>query len=841
MIKTIMIGLVLLTACVCSAQQPVGYSSLDKGNPIVFNGKYIVYKGDTIQLGPKSFFIDGRLSEEQASKYPFVYNSVQKAAEHLTDGSEGTPMVLNIAPYVYWIDDPDDPAIRMPKNGLAPYALVIKCEWLRFYGLSDHAENVVLACNRGQTIGSQGNFTMFNISGQGTSSENITFGNYCNIDLVFPLKPDLNRVKRASAIVQAQLIFCNGDKIVARNTRFVSRLNLMPFMGGKRVLFDRCHFESTDDALCGTGVYLNCTLEFYGSKPFYATNGTGAVFLNCDMKSFTHGRQYFTKANGQLAIIDSRLTTEAGAYLGWRDVPPLEMRNYQYNVSQNGSNVMISKNDPQTTVDLTAKYLLDAYRFLYKGKVIYNTYNLLAGNDQWDPMGIKEIVREVEKAGGRKYSMIPTQLIVSPTRVSIETLKNDVLLTAKVNRFGNCSQLGEVIKWNIAPEFKPFVKLVVNEDGTSCKVIPGNNSDETKQVVVTANTPSGLEAASVVSVAPSMLEAPGFLTLPKISKSNDGKCRVNYKLDMKYPDLSLVTWYRCSDASGSNPVEVAVSRMNKPLLEYELSGGDIGFFLKVSVAPKHIRCLPGEAKSFVMNNSVTPKDVKASDKKLSTDFKNFSTKNQLEVKPGFWTLEPVEPFETRGSQLVSRDQDAWYYGEGSDGAANAMGLMQSQNARMLYTPVGIDFRDMRLEMTVAPFKTEGQGFSVANRYMDLFIKFDTKTRSGYALRLIRTTKYHDAIDFLFLKYEEGNVIEISKPVSTTCYRPDCHIVVEVKGSKLMAHADTKTEYFKVPGRPEVATEVNIEQEIEPGNFGGFGIQYAGGAASMIKSLKVEWK
>ncbi|MEZ4892837.1 MAG: hypothetical protein R2778_07445 [Saprospiraceae bacterium] len=75
----------------------------------------------------------------------------------------------------------------------------------------------MLACNRGQTIGAQGNFTMFRFYGDGTSSENITFGNYCNVDLEFPLKPELSKKKRAEAIVQAQLIHCDGDKIVAQH------------------------------------------------------------------------------------------------------------------------------------------------------------------------------------------------------------------------------------------------------------------------------------------------------------------------------------------------------------------------------------------------------------------------------------------------------------------------------------------------------------------------------------------------------------------------------------------------------------------------------------------------
>jgi len=232
--KTVLTSLLLCIVLVCTAQQIPDHKSLDTRNQIVFGGDYIVYQGKTIKLGPKALYIDGQFSDAEAAKYPYVFNSVNKAAEHLNNGTEASPMVLYIAPWVYWIDNPDDHEIRKAINGAGPYGLIIKCEWLRFYGLSDNAENVVLACNRGQTIGSQGNFTMFRFYGDGTSSENITFGNYCNVDLIYPLKPVLGREKRASAIVQAQLIFCDGDKIVARNTRFISRLNLCPFVGGKR-------------------------------------------------------------------------------------------------------------------------------------------------------------------------------------------------------------------------------------------------------------------------------------------------------------------------------------------------------------------------------------------------------------------------------------------------------------------------------------------------------------------------------------------------------------------------------------------------------------------------------
>jgi hypothetical protein len=863
--KAILTSLFLLAVMTCSGQQFSDYKSLDPKNPIGFGGDYIVYKGKTITLGPKAFFIDGQLTDAEAAKFSYVFNSVNKATEHLTNGTEASPMVLYIAPYVYWIDDPDDPAVRVGLGGQSPFGLVINCEWLRFFGLSDNAENVVLACNRGQTIGSQGNFTMFRFSGDGTSSENLTFGNYCNVDLVYPLKPELGRVKRASAIVQAQLIMCNGDKIVARNTRFISRLNLCPFVGGKRVLFDRCHFESTDDALCATGLYLNSTFDFYASKPFYAATGTGVILINCDIRAFTRGDQYFTKGNGQVAILDSRLTTETANYWGWKDITPYETRNYQYNVSFNGKPEVIGKNNPVSTVDMTGKPLLDAYRFELNGKVVYNTYNLLCGNDDWDPMGIKDIVLAAEKENGKKYTMLPVQLLITPAlsvaekekeisddspfaqimaaprRITIETKKNFARLTAKINRFGSCELKGETINWAVAPEQKSLVELKESEDGMTCDVIPVNTRDETIEVIVNASTPSGLQAACVLLVAPSKLDPPLFKSTPRISISKDGKLIAGYQLDMRFEDQSLITWYRCTDPKGGNPIEIAVSRLNKPMYEYKLSEGDIGYYIMASVAPKHLRCDAGPIVSVVTKKPVTAKDVKADKNIFQTDFRNFSTKNQPQVIQGFWTLSSIESPANDSRMNTGSDRDAWYYGEGTDGAAGQIGLLQGRSASLLYTPVGKDFGDMKLSMTVAPSKTAGQGFSVAHLYMDVLVKFDTKTMTGYALRFIRTTKYGDAVDCMFVKYDNGKVTEISKPVSTSCYRPTCNIVVEVKGNKLIAQADSPTEYYKIPNRPEVLTTVNIETEIDPGKAGGFGIEYNGGAATMIKGLNVEWK
>jgi len=849
MLKKFQTKILLLISLMFLWGQFAGFSQTGKVKPaetLAFGVDNIVYQGKKIALGPKAFYIDGQLSDQEAAKYSFVYNSVNEAAKHLTDGKEESPMVLYIAPYVYWIDNPDDPEIRLPKSGGTPFGLEIKCEWLRFFGLSDNPVNVVLACNRGQTMGASGNFTMLNILGQGTSAENVTFGNYCNIDLDYPLKPELGRKKRGSAIVQAQLVFCNGDKLVARNTRFVSRLNLCPFLGGKRVLFDRCHFESTDDALNGKAVYLNCTLDFYSGKPFGGTSGTGAVFFNCDIRSFTRGEQYFTKMGGQVAVLDTRFVSETASYLGWRDNPAKESRSYQYNIQMNGKPVFIGLHNPQSTIDLTGKSVLDAYRLVYKDKVIYNTYNLLRGDDDWDPMGIKDLVLAAEKESGKSFTNLATQLVVSPTQNTIETGKESVILRTRVNKFGNYELKGEKIVWALAPEYESFVRLKINNDG-SCEIIPTNENDETKEVIIKASTPSGLGSASVLYVSPSVLEAPKFSSMPKITKNVDGKLTVNYQLDMKFKDQSMVSWYRCTDAKGSNPIEITVSRFNEPKLEYQLSAGDIGYYILASVSPKHLRCKSGPAETAITDKPVSAKDINLNSSVMNVDLSSMSTKYQPLIKPGFWTLDCFAPVDTHDQDWTAdNSRDPWYYGVGEEGAASDTGLVQAnKGARARYTPVGAAFGDMKMTFTAVPAKTAGQGFSSARaQYMDVFIKFDTEKLNGYALRLIRTTKYGDAIDFILMKYENGVAIPISKPLSSSCYRPDCYILVEAKGGKLVVHAETPAKYFILPNRPEVVQVVDMETEITPNKFGGIGFQHTGtvrSGATLIKDLKIEWK
>lgn len=219
--------------------------------------------------------------------------------------TEGRDLVVLVEPGVYWLDDPDDPTVRRvdANSEGTPYALRLKCNSLRLVGQGEKPDEVVLAVNRGQTQGAMGNYTMLWLDVQEFRADNLTFGNYCNVDLVYPKDPSLNRQRRASAIVQAQLIHTNAASATLQNCRFISRLNLCPCNGAKKVFFSDCHFECTDDALPGNGHFVRCDFDFYGDKPFYNTIAAGARMIDCQIRTHLGGQELRFVKDGGMVIL----------------------------------------------------------------------------------------------------------------------------------------------------------------------------------------------------------------------------------------------------------------------------------------------------------------------------------------------------------------------------------------------------------------------------------------------------------------------------------------------------------------------------------------------------------
>lgn len=830
-----------------------GYTPMDSSDPVEFGGTYIKYQGETIQLSETAIYLDGSLSDELAAQYPYVYNDITKAlsADALKNGTADKPMTVYVAPYVYWIDDPAaTDTVQKTEGYSVPYGMVVNSEYLTIKGLTGNPDNVVLAGNRGQSHASNGNYTMFRFNCSGALTvKNITIGNYCSVDLDYPLMSELNQAKRTDTITQAQLADMSGDKMFADNCNFISRLNLVPISGASRNLYNNCHFESTDDALNGNAVYVGCDFDFYGNRPLYSSYNTGSTFLGCTfnckiLNVEAEPTQFFTKEGGTITAVDCVYNSNLSVpiTMGWTKFPSDSLKCYQSNIIHNGKNITIGGEGAKETVDMTGKSVLNAYKVVSGGKTYYNTYNLLKGTDDWDPLGVKDVIA----AAGQEA--VATQLTIKSDVSEIESGKETASVGGTVNYFYGTNDTTQKITYSVSDEDKAYVKLTDNGDGT-CKVEGTNNDDAAKKVIINASTESGLEAAVGITVKPSKLDAPEYIKTPVITNDGQGSLKVDYSLDLgSREDMSAISWYRCTDAEGSNKVLVAVTRNDSPEYTYKLTAGDVGYYIMAKVESKNIRSDYGTPVNTVYDKAIGVKDVRS--KNLSTDFSNFPNTKQSEIKAGFWTVDYNRPADTEsfGKWQGADTEEPWVYGVTGNGCVGA-GLYQgTQGSRLMYTPVEGTYGDMSLKLVVDPAKTAGQGFGSAGQYMDVLLKFDTSTLTGYGLRIIRTKASSNAVTFVLVKYDNGAVTEISDEVIASCYVTGCTISLKTEGNKLTAHVETPTEQLAdqaAKGYPHV---VDLTADIAANSFGGVAIQHTGTTGTggwqnttMLHNLDITWE
>ena len=830
-----------------------GYTPMDSSDPVEFGGTYIKYQGETIQLSETAIYLDGSLSDELAAQYPYVYNDITKAlsADALKNGTADNPMTVYVAPYVYWIDDPAaTDTVQKTEGYSVPYGMVVNSEYLTIKGLTGNPDNVVLAGNRGQSHASNGNYTMFRFNCSGALTvKNITIGNYCSVDLDYPLMSELNQAKRTETITQAQLADVSGDKMFADNCNFISRLNLDPINGASRSLYNNCHFESTDDALNANAVYVGCDFDFYGNRPLYSSYGTGSTFLGCTfnckiLNVEAEPTQFFTKEGGTITAVDCVYNSNLSVpiSIGWTKTPSTSLKCYQSNIIHNGQSITIGGEGAKETVDMTGKSVLDAYKVVSGGKTYYNTYNLLKGSDDWDPLGVKDVI----KAAGQ--DTVATQLSITSDVTEIESGKETASIGGTVNSFYGTNDITQKITYSVSDEDKAYVKLTDNGDGT-CKVEGTNNDDAARKVIINASTESGLEAAVGITVKPSKIEAPAFTKAPVITNDGQGSLKVDYSLDLgSREDMSAISWYRCTDAEGSNPILVAVTRNDSPEYTYKLTAGDVGYYIMAKVESKNIRSDYGTPVNTVYDKAIGVKDVRS--KNFATDFSNFPNVKQSEIKAGFWTVDYNRPADTEsfGSWQGADTEEPWKYGTTGNGCVGAGLYEGTQGARLMYTPVEGTYGDMSLKLVVDPAKTAGQGFGSAGQYMDVLLKFDTSTLTGYGLRIVRTKASSNAVTFVLVKYDNGTVTEISDEVIASCYATGCTISLKVEGNKLTAHVETPTEQLAdqaAKGYPHV---VDLTADIAANSFGGVAIQHTGttGAGgwqntTMLHNLDITWE
>ncbi len=717
-----------------------------------------------IELDRQHLLLDGSLTNEQVKAQPFVYNNIQEVMQHLCDTT-----TIFIRPWVYWVDDPDHPEVVKGINGREPFGMVIRTKNLSLIGLGDNPQDVILASQRGQTQGAVGNFTMFNFIVDELVVENLTMGNYCNVDLDYPQNPTLSRAKRSPTITQAHVGYVKGNLLRAKKVRFISRLNLNPLNGAKESLYDSCHFECTDDALNGGNViYRHCDFDLYSSKPLWSTHGSGPLFEDCDFYIKSHNKEtYFCKQGGPVTILNCRYHAPEGSYVGWTTYPQRWLRCYQKGFTLNGKPYLIGNRQPENT-------------------------------------------------------LLPDSIIGIPF-LPISQHKVELRAPAQLHLSSE-----ENVTWHIEKGFESFVSLNGQENGNVVFQLE-NETDKTVDFCIMARTNDGREAACQVILKPSLLPAPHFTRTPIIRKEKDSLILL-YSLDLQeLKDKSEINWFRDN---------ICVSRsLDFPQRSYYLTQADEGHKISAIITPRHQRSLDGiPIKCEIVIKKATWHN------QLETDFHDFPCEWQSKIIEGFWTVDGFKPIDTQEHEWsFDSEKPMWEYGEGFNGAIGK-GLLQAQRgARLRYTPIDKKYDSMAITLQVDPTKTAGQGFGSATaQYMDVCLKFDTKTLTGYGLRIIRTVKYASAVDFLLVKYQNGVVVPITEPISATCYRTGCTININYHKGLLSSHVETTTPK---PNNSQLPHQVDLKAKVAPTPFGGILIQHTGTcgeSTTMLHHLKIEW-
>lgn len=779
--------------------------------------KSIEYAGFSFPISNTTVVLDA----EGLLNYPDAFRSANEAFAKIN--SIGDKATLLVAPSVYWLDDPDDPDVRTDKGG-TPYAFKIKCKELSMIGLSENPEDVVFAVNRGQTQGAVGNYTMFHFKGNALTTKNITFGNYCNADLVYPRNPKLNRTRRKDAIVQAQIGICEDtDKLFADNCRFISRLNLCPFIGARRSLYDNCYFECTDDALSGSAVYLDCRFTFFSSKPFYSTAETGAVFLNCDITCLGKGVQYFTKVPGQVTAIDTRFHCENPIDIQWtRDASDIICR--QENISLNGKPYIIDANRMELGPKLTQSKLRDAYVVYHNGKKFYNLPNLLNGDDAWDPKGMNGIIASIAKEKNTELTGLPVALRVASEAPKFVHDGDKVIVHSTP------------LLWGSYPVGKEDVFNIIAE----------NNLPEEKQVVVPVSTPDGLTAQLSLKVEPKLRQSPGFKKKPIIRFDEATQSfRVDYTLKGKGIDKSLILWSRViKEEEGPKVISLIESEAPEGKY-YKAKAGDLGYGIAAIVFPSYKDSHTGMPEVSQIYDIADPSQVEAiPESKLSTDFSNLAIWESSPGIPGAWSFDVFKPADTSHVDWKAVDGPGWYYGKGFD-SSTGVGLVQSEKgARLTYIPARDVCKDMEVSLIAEPAKSGGQGFgSATTQYMDICVKFDPINLNGYALRIERTPDHDRAVSFTLVKYEDGKTSAISDSVISNSYRNPCHISVGIKDGILLASAYSEAPPQDRKCCEEVVEKVELSAPVADSYLTGFCIQHTGStgpSSTLLRDLNINW-
>jgi hypothetical protein len=778
------------------------------------------------------YLVDGNLlRDDPASK---KFKTLRAAYAAAPEGTEARPTVIGIKPNVYQISGSMErvPSMNITKN------------WITFLGLTNNRRSVVLADNRGLDEGADDDGYLLNVNATGFTAKNLTILNYCNCDYEYPGDPGKNLQMRNPTITQAVALQAAGDKHVYENVAILGRLDTM-FLRTTRSYVKNVYIEGTDDWMGGgqISVWQNCELVYpTGLGVMSASN---VVFFNCRFEA-TRGMQFYKAEFGSAARPDALINcvlpvASPRAPVAWvrgKAAPRPSQYSLTYHNKDAGGNPAVICDDSVSAATFTYSRELSEHEL-----PAYNPWNLLraAPNqpaDDWDPAHVRRKYEAVGQ-GAQVFRMGlnvgdgadsggirgPGGMAASPApAATIRTGGAGVTIGATVlPRYA----ADKTITWSTPSDLISLSRTT----GPDVLVAARNPTEEAQYVAITAKASNGFYVTAYVYVEPKFIDPPTVTTAPKLRAPADGKVTVDYTLDLGgREDQSLITWFTCDDASGTNPRKVAVSRGNQPLKAYTLMPGVVGKYLRVSVEPKHHVSEPGPAVYAMASAPIAASDIPSAT--VSENFRDFVVAPMDTVVSGLWM--------TQGNcTVVAGDNLTSGYGlraEREIGARPGGGAMVGSS--LLYFRNG-NVGDMQIDLVMTPDKTAGTVFAVPGSpddtgahsgHGDIFIKYDPRTKTSYSLRYWRTTQSAAACMYQFYKIENGVGAPLNdRRILSGVFKRNTFLTLKVAGSTISVDAHNTAD----------GQTLAMEGTIVPNGYSGAGV-WSTGAATIYDLVRISY-
>lgn len=764
---------------------------------------------------------------------PYVAATLQTLGELSADRRTLTlpaGTTVYIAPGVYWTDETYRRGFPFDDSGfvIAPpnVGLTIIGDNISFIGLTDDAGDVRICGNRGEGgargLGAGGSWYTLAVS-TGFHAENITIANYAQEDLVYPRDPSQNISKRIDSKNHAEVLTAAGrgvDRMYFRNVRFVGYLNMMAGFSPRRAYFKDCFFQCTDDSIFGgqVNVYENCTFHHFGNHPTWSGAAAGGInaLLGCHlvgMPQMTEETLSLAKnaapGNGErasaiYAIIDCDFSGRIQA-VEWENHVREDARYAVHGNTLHGRPLLISPAAPQLSVAYDGEALK-----AFKVGDEYNVYNLLKGEDGWDPKG-------QYRPEWAPYANLPYRFLVGSTGKELDSASegetNRVVLTAAPAP-ASAVDLRRV-RWEYDSNL-----LEGRTDpaaGTLTLSARPNHSGDIIEAPVSCVLPNGVRAGVTLRIRPVPVDAP-VLTRPAI-RIRDGRAVLSYRLDNPaFRDVSRIEWYREAGPGRTDGVHVGTSRndaaglfVDDPFTDYPLTKYDVGCWLRAVITPKYAFSADAQQPVTVWTKRpVRAKDVRA--EAFETDFKNvyIATEDRRTTR-GRWFFDN----ETGTA-------DPWLWGVGSNGSDGRWGLCnnmrQPEPPLMVFAQEGA-YGDMSVTVDYSSSKVEGQGFGGSGCYMDVLVKYDPVTRSGYGVRIERVPATTNGTLWTLYSFEGSTRQALTQGVLAATFMPKSTLTLSVEGDTLRLVAATASEKTPLQVSEELPARLELSWTDPEGRLG----------------------